>query len=240
MLQFRDKSGKAVKETNRITGVVFDLDGTLYALRARQLRLTLALWRWRDLRVLRHLLRTRSWIRSQSFADRDTFYGTFCRELGRRAGISPSEAGAWYENRFLGCFIELLASRARVRRGLLGLLDTLRKNGAKLAVVSDYSHVRERLEALNIPIDAFDELCSSEDYGALKPSPRPLNALVEAWELDPKNMIMVGDREDLDQVCASAAGMEFLGISDHSSSKEKGFVSWSEAAQLLEDRTNIG
>ncbi|MCP4197006.1 MAG: HAD family hydrolase [Proteobacteria bacterium] len=226
-----------MNETHRIEGVVFDLDGTLYALRARQLRITVALWRWSDLRVLRHLLGTRSWMRSQTFADREAFFGAFCAELGRRAGISPLAAGEWYENRFLGSFVKMLAKRARIRPGLLGLLARLRQNGVKLAVVSDYGYVRERLAALSIPLDAFDELCSSEDYGALKPSPRPLIALAEDWGLDPKHVVMIGDREDLDQASALAAGMDFLGISDRSGPEKDGFTRWSKAVKFLEDRT---
>jgi FMN phosphatase YigB (HAD superfamily) len=228
-----------VNEKHRIEGVVFDLDGTLYALPARQLRLTLALWRWKDLRVLRHLLGTRTWIRSKSYTDRKAFYAAFCEELGRRAGISPPEAGEWYENRFLGSFVNMLAKRARVRPGLLALLARLRQNGAKLAVVSDYGYVRERLDALNIPIDAFDQLCSSEDYGVLKPSPRPLTALAEEWGLNPKCIVMIGDRKDLDQASATAAGVNFLGISDRSRREKEGFVRWREAVTFLEDRTNF-
>jgi FMN phosphatase YigB (HAD superfamily) len=117
------------------------------------------------------------------------------------------------------------------------LLARLRQNGAKLAVVSDYGYVRERLAALSIPLDAFDELCSSEDYGVLKPSPRPLTALAEEWGLDPKHMVMIGDREDLDQASALAAGMDFLGITDRSRPEKDGFRHWSEAAKFLEDRT---
>ena len=228
-----------MNEKHRIEGVVFDLDGTLYSLRGRQLRMTLALWRWKDLRVLRHLLGTRTWIRSKSYTDRKAFYAAFCEELGRRAGISPPEAGKWYENRFLGSFVNMLAKRARVRPGLLALLARLRQNGAKLAVVSDYGYVRERLDALNIPIDAFDQLCSSEDYGVLKPSPRPLTALAEEWGLNPKCIVMIGDRKDLDQASATAAGVNFLGISDRSRREKEGFVRWREAVTFLEDRTNF-
>jgi phosphoglycolate phosphatase len=226
-----------VNEKRRIAGVVFDLDGTLYALRARQWWMTVALWRWQDLRVLRHLLPTRSWMRSRSFDNRETFYAAFCEELGRRSGISPQQAGSWYESRFLNRFVQLLAKRARVRPGLLALLARLRKNGVKLAVVSDYGYVRERLAALNIPMDAFDELCSSEDYGVLKPSPRPLTALAEAWGLDPKYVVMIGDREDLDRASAVAAGTEFLGISDRSRPEQTGFVRWNEAVIFLDDCT---
>jgi hypothetical protein len=48
---------------------------------------------------------------------------------------------------------------------------------------------------------------------------------------------MIGDREDLDQASALAAGMDFLGITDRSRPEKDGFRHWSEAVKFLEDRT---
>ncbi|MCP4605617.1 MAG: HAD family hydrolase [Proteobacteria bacterium] len=221
-----------------IKGVVFDLDGTLYSLRGGKLRITLALWR--DLKILRHLSKVRSWIRTQSFNDSSAFYEAFFNELGRRARVAPDRAAEWYEKRFLNKFVEMLAKRARVRPGLLDLLGLLRRRRVKLGVVSDYERVPERLAALGIPLEAFDDAHCAEDHGVLKPSPVPLNALAHKWGVEPEALIVVGDRQDMDAASAKAAGMEFLGVCDQlgTTNAEQRFVNWPEVVRVLEVRTS--
>ncbi|MCP4678616.1 MAG: HAD family hydrolase [Deltaproteobacteria bacterium] len=224
----------------RIHGVIFDLDGTLYSLNGRQLRMVMILWR--DLGVLRHLSGARSWIRTQSFDNKEALFEAFYGELGRRARITPKKAEEWYETRFLDSFVKMLATKAKVRPGLLELLRSLRDDGVKLAVVSDFGRVSERLDALGIPSEAFDVLWAAEDLGVLKPSPKPLKALADKWGVEPGTVIVVGDREDLDAVCARAAGMEFLGVREGSRPVGTGreYVSWPTALRVLEARTSSG
>ena len=223
----------------RIKGIVFDLDGTLYSLGGRRLRMTLVLWK--DIKVLRHLTGTRSWLRGRSFEGPEAFSKAFCEELGRRAGLTPEQARVWYQDRFLSNFVKMLAGKARVRPGLVDLLKRLREQGVKLAVVSDYGYVRERLRALGIPEKMFDDEQSAEDHGVLKPSARPLKALAEKWGVEPEAVVVVGDRLDLDAMSAEAAGMEFIGITEkaRSSADVRGFVSWPEAVRMLENKTGV-
>ncbi len=218
-------------------GVIFDLDGTLYVLSRRKARVAAALIK--DVKILRHLGGTRAWIRGQSFADRASLREAFFLELGRRARLSKEQAAEWYEDRFLSTFNEILKNKAETRPGLLPLLARLRQKKVKLAVVSDYGWVKERLLALRIPLELFDDLCASEDYGVLKPSPRPLLELAEKWGVAPESIIVVGDRDDMDGASARAAGMMFLGVADKMvfRSAKTGFVSWEEAQGLLDDRT---
>ncbi len=215
-------------------GVVFDLDGTLYSLKGRKLRMTITLWR--DINLLRHMTGARSWMRTRSYESRDDFLRAFYIELGRRARVSNARAASWYEDRFLASFVKMLREKAKVRPGLQDLLTRLRQRGVKLGVLSDFGHVAERLAALRIPAGAFDAAESAEDYGVLKPSPRPLTALADRWSMAPENVVVVGDRQDLDAASAWAAGMCFLGVSDGRPGQRgrDGFVSWTEAKQTLE------
>jgi HAD superfamily hydrolase (TIGR01549 family) len=212
----------------RIQGVIFDLDGTLYSLSAQRLRMALKLWN--EINILRHVSEVRSQLRGRPFDTKIALKAAFFEELGRRARVSTERAESWYENRFFKSFVELLAGPARLRPGLFDLLSRLKGRDVKLAVVSDYDHMDERLGALGSPLDAFDDVLSAEDFGALKPSPRPLEALAEKWGIEPGALLVVGDRSDLDEKSAGAAGMGFLGIGE-------AFLSWQEAVKLLDART---
>jgi FMN phosphatase YigB (HAD superfamily) len=235
--QYRRGSGASPDACGRLRGVIFDLDGTLYTLEGVKVRMTLALWS--SVGVLRHLSSTRAALRPRDFESGEALSHAFYAELGRRAGLSTEAAREWYESQFLTAFVDLLSKSARPRPNLLALLSRLREGGARLAVVSDFGHIPERLEALGIPASAFDDLLAADDLGALKPSPRPLLRVAEGWGLRPDALIMVGDRLDLDAASAAAAGMEFLGVHGGALSRSKGpgFVSWTEASRLLEART---
>ena len=221
-----------------IRGVIFDLDGTLYSLPGRKALMLFALWR--DFGTLRHLGAARAWIRGQQFDDRAQLIEAFYEDLGRRTGLGVERAGQWYRERFLSRFVQLLAERAVPRPGIDELLERLRENGAKLGVLSDFSVVDERLAALRIPPKLFDDRLSVEDFGALKPWPRPFLELAARWGLEPSTIVVVGDREDLDAASAEAAGMRFIGVRDRGPlGRVAGsrFLRWPAVAEQLEEGT---
>ncbi|MBW2264536.1 MAG: HAD family hydrolase, partial [Deltaproteobacteria bacterium] len=94
--------------------------------------------------------------------------------------------------------------------------------GLKTAVLSDYGRVAERVEALRLPVTLFDDLASAEDAGALKPSPLPFLMSARNLGLEPDQVLVVGDRDDMDGQGAMAAGMAFLRLG-----------SWSRVAREL-------
>ena len=194
-----------------VRGVIFDLDGTLYRppwfMKLKVTALLLG-----DLRVLRHVTPAREWLRERRFEDGAELVASFHEELGRRAGLGPAEARAWYEERFIAAFMRVLEEDVRARPGLATLLEGLRERGLKTAVLSDYGRVAERVEALRLPVTLFDDLASAEDSGALKPSPRPFLMSAGNLGLEPSQILVVGDRDDMDGQGARAAGMAFLGI----------------------------
>ena len=194
-----------------IRAVLFDLDGTLYhqgplrALMALEL-LTMPLVaptraprNWRALRAFR---RAQEALRAGS---------------GPVGGDSQLRAAAAW----LGCEPEALApivdewmrrrplKYLRVCRpvGLLDLLDLFSGRGIRCGVLSDYP-ADDKLRALGLD-GRFDPVLCSTDQSiqALKPNPRGFLRASELWQIDPREVLVVGDRVDVDAEGAAAAGM---------------------------------
>ncbi len=219
-----------------IQGVVFDLDGTLYRLPAKKALLTLAIFS--DVGLLRHLGPVREGVRGRTFASSAEVSRAVYEEMARRSGRSVAAVARWYEGRFQPAFEELLANFARVRPGTRRLLWNLRDRGVRLAVYSDFGRIAQRLNALRLPVDVFDDLVAAEDFGALKPAGRPLSALADSWGVETKSLVVVGDRLDLDARSAFAVGAVFLGVGKgRGFPPADGFVPWQEARRRLERGT---
>ncbi|MFO8074433.1 MAG: HAD family hydrolase [Polyangia bacterium] len=217
-----------------LRGVVFDLDGTLYELGARKARMALLLWR--ELGLLRRLQPVRRSLRGRVFASREELLGEMYSRLASRAGVEPERAARWYRERFLAEFVRLLRRRAKTRPGLEGLLKSLRRQGIRLAVLSDYGMVEERLEALGIDPSLFDEIAAMEDWGVLKPAGSPLRDISGKWGVEPSGVIVVGDRLELDGRSAEEAGMDFVGVAGRPQAEETRWSRWKDVAALLERR----
>lgn len=230
---------KGITEVTKqqIKGVIFDLDGTLYTLKGLKIRMTFALFS--SLGILRHLSKSRAAIRNREFNDRSSLLNAFYKALSENAHITQDKAKQWYHEAFLVTFVRMLANHAMTRQGLMPLLTKLKQRNVRLAVVSDFGCVVERLHALNISPALFDTLDAAEDYGVLKPSPRPMNALAAKWQLDPSEILVVGDRQDLDGECAAAAGMQFLGICEKKKHETETFLHWNDALKTIEAKTYL-
>jgi HAD superfamily hydrolase (TIGR01549 family) len=232
---FRLKEGNL--NTQRTQGIIFDLDGTLYQMKFMKIKMTVRLLR--SLVFLRQLSAARSVVRQNRFGGRADLLATFYSELASRTGKSVQQSQNWYENDFYRAFIQVLARWAEPRAGLTDLLGKLRQSGLKLAVVSDFGRIIERLEALRIDPALFDIIKSSEDCGALKPAPESFLSVARIWGFPPQEILVVGDRKDRDGEGAHHAGMPFLGITDKRNTRAD-FYSWKDALIKLELTTNCG
>jgi FMN phosphatase YigB (HAD superfamily) len=91
--------------------------------------------------------------------------------------------------------------------GLFELLHFLKSRGIQIGVLSDYP-ADAKLRALGLDGWFSLVLCSSDPaIGALKPDPRGFKAACEHWQIDPGEVLVVGDRFDVDAAGAEAAGM---------------------------------
>lgn len=197
----------------QIRAVLFDLDGTLYAQKALQLRMAMelallpvlqpfsALGIIRGLRSYRHAQEAlRGAVPAQnSLADAQLAIAA--RESGLPAPILAAIVEEWMARR------PLKYLRSRLAPGTLALLDVLQRSGVSVGILSDYPAV-DKLRALGIADRFAPILCSSDpEINRFKPDPIGFLVAAEIWGLPPDQVLVVGDRYEVDLVGARAAGM---------------------------------
>lgn len=208
---FRDGSQEIT-----VKAVLFDLDGTLYdpqPLRARML--AALLWRvargpvsgMKVLRTLRLFRRMREDLRSLGDSAPsldDVQYEEPGRVLGYPAEFVRATVRIWMFTKPL----PLVGANGwpQLRETLLAL----RREGLSLGVFSDYPP-KEKLEALGVD-DLFDTALAATDpaVNAFKPHPAGFIAGAKALGADPREVLYVGDRFEVDGAGAEAAGMPCL------------------------------
>ena len=201
----------AIDRFAQIRAVLFDLDGTLY--RQKPMRALMAL-ELATLAVTRPLQAPVTWRVLSGFRKaQETLRGRQTLADGPgQAEIAALQTGASLDA--VEAIVEEwmmerpLKHLARCRaNGLLPLLDFLTAHGVKLGVFSDYPADR-KLEALGIGGRFSVVLCSSDpEIGVFKPHPRGFLVAAQRWQVDPSEVLVVGDRPDADAAGASAAGM---------------------------------
>lgn len=218
------------------SAIIFDLDGTLYHMRFYFRPLLL-------LHVLPHAMRLPAYMRvrgrvaGRDFGSGEALMDALAAELAREVKVEPDEAGVaemrdWIEKRFYPAFLRVMPWCRWARIGLNEVLAPLRESGVRMAVLSDFARVRERLELLHTVTDVFDAIASAEEYGALKPSPRPFRDIASRWDLPMEDILVIGDRDDTDGEAARACGMQFMQITDHKTSTSTA-KSWKEVREVL-------
>ena len=138
------------------------------------------------------------------------FPARFARSM-RLCGVPEEEARAWGDvaheryHRFQHSLIHAYDAPAPT-------LARLKREGYKLALVSNYAHtpvLRDALTRLDL-IAHFDALVVSADVGYLKPHPRIFEAALAAVGVAPEDAVMVGNDIPCDIEGAKKAGIRAI------------------------------
>ncbi|MBA3967120.1 MAG: HAD family hydrolase [Nitrospirales bacterium] len=96
------------------------------------------------------------------------------------------------------------------RRAMEEFFQLADDRGLRTGVFSDYP-VREKLQGLGIHAPLTVELCATDqEINAFKPNPKGFLYACHLWNLDPREVLYVGDRHDVDARGAKAAGMPYV------------------------------
>ena len=196
--------------TKKYSGIIFDLDGTLYNMKKLALRLTL-----KNPAGIRYLRASRKALHELGgcfFSSGSDFYTEYYRLFADYAGCTPASAEHWENEIFYRNFISILTSY-RPRPGANQLLEGL---SIPSVVLSDYDRIEERLDALGIPLRFFDSFLYSGSLGGLKPAPEVFKKASKIMGIPPEQILVAGDREDKDGKGARGADMDFFLVTDES------------------------
>jgi FMN phosphatase YigB (HAD superfamily) len=218
--------------TAPVRGIIFDLDGTLYDMS----------WYMKPLFFLRlfphgmrlpRFLHIRETFAGRDLGSRDALLDALSEQLCRRERMPQGEIRSWIKGPFYAAFVAIMPFFRFSRPGLVSLLSSLREKGLRLGALSDYDCVKDRLERLRIPAPLFDAIASSEAAGALKPNPRPFLSMAQGWGIEPRAVLVVGDRQDTDGAAATAAGMQFVQVKNGRGHRRGTGLRWKECRELL-------
>jgi putative hydrolase of the HAD superfamily len=194
--------------------VAFDLDGTLYPNYRLNIRLVPFILRHFPLLLAfgraRNLLRGKGKTREPILPGED-FYTAQARLMA--ACLPKGDAAALREQTFRLIYRrwERLFSRIKLYPHVRETLETLRRNGLKLALLSDFPP-EEKLRRLNLT-DPWDLVLCSEVLGSLKPDILPFHELARRLDMEPSRILYVGNSVSYDIRGAGAAGFKTALIS---------------------------
>lgn len=207
-----------------IKGILFDVDGTLYYQTPLRLIMILNLflsnfWRPKELKGLIKIISTYRWaqeqLRKNNISDGNNAQQQLILTV-KKTGISTDKVAKtiseWFEKKPLK-FIRICR-----RFGLKRTLIKLQTRGYKLGIFSDYP-AKEKLSSLGV-INFFSTIVPAyhDEIQGFKPNTNGFIVAAEKMKLQPSEILYIGDREEVDGVGATNAGMhvQMVGLTSKS------------------------
>lgn len=194
----------------RLSALVFDLDGTLY-LQGPVRRAML--WRilragvvhpastWGQLRIIHYYRQAQEHLRSRPEPLSEAQLRLTCEWSGARPEEVLDAVSRWMEDGPLD-----VLSRS-LRPGIIDLLESANKKGIRVGLLSDYP-TKKKLLAMRLDT-YFSATLDAQDVrvGVFKPSPKGMATILEDLRVDPARTVYVGDRASVDGAAAWRAGV---------------------------------
>jgi len=214
-----------------IDGVIFDFDGTLYDKKNQVLYFIM--YNLSNIKTIKEMNSVKKKLSGIDFGNAETFYKEMFTELGKRTKKTPKQVKDWYFNKLFPNVFRMMKKKYKPRPLLSEVLYKLKSNNVKIALLSDYPYVKERLEVLNIDVNYFTHIASSEEYGMLKPSKRVLTEIAKILCSSEDRTLVVGDKDEADGESARMSGMPFIQITDKKAKPSKNVMYWEDFSKMI-------
>lgn len=188
-----------------IKAIIFDIDGTLYESRHFPIKLILADPLHIGLLARERICRKR--LQGKFFEEKGGYYEALFNEMSS----NPEKCRKWFYESYMPSQVDIIRKSMPKRKHLKELMATLRKQGIKIAILSDYAMAAEKLSACGLEPSDFDAVWESPDLGGLKPCKEVFVRACAELGTEPSETLMVGDKLSTDGG-SMAIGMPFIHI----------------------------
>lgn len=186
--------------------VIFDLDGTLYDNRCLHWLLPLTELCCLRLGYLARERKARKLMYGQNYGTEEMFYQHL---FGAISSHNPVQASQWYHRHYMPLQARILRHCCHPYAWVKARLAELRDKGILVVLYSDYGFAAQKLQALGIDPSSFDLIVDAPSLGGLKPSRESAEKLLQMLQLQPEEVLFVGDRDDCDAETARRIGAPY-------------------------------
>ena len=199
-----------------LRGVIFDLDGTLYESRHFPLRLILA-----DplhIGMLAAERKCRKRLCNRHFDRASDYYDALFTAMGKGSPTKAERCRKWFYGTYMPLQVKIIREKFGPRPHLKEFIANLRRQGYRIAVLSDYCFAAEKLAAIGLSTSDFDAVWESPEMGGLKPRAEVFLNACKALGAAPAETLMIGDKASKDGG-ALRAGLQFIHLVNSESKK---------------------
>ena len=151
-------------------------------------------------------------LKGKAFPSEEDYYYTLFRMVAHAQRTSYEKVRDWYFNRYMPLTVSILKKHYHAREDVPALFEWIHARGGKIAVISDYGYVREKLDAIGIREGMVDFEFEAPALGGLKPCRITYERMLDTMKIDITEALMVGDRLDTDGRGAIDSDIEFFYI----------------------------
>ncbi|MFC3559012.1 HAD family hydrolase [Pedobacter jamesrossensis] len=192
--------------------VIFDVDGTLYDQSKLRKKMLVELiryyilrpWKFKDLLIVYHFRKEREKKAGQQIDNlQEEQYNWCATKINLPVSRIKEVVNKWIFN------FPIKYLKESTYPGVNSFFSKLEQNGILTAIYSDYDS-KLKLESMNLAA-ALLVSSTDENINAMKPLPNGLNYILSKLNIVDKNKcLFIGDRQELDGLCAEQAGIPFL------------------------------
>lgn len=190
-----------------LKAIVFDLDGTLYESRHFPLRLILA-----DplhIGMLAAERKCRKRLCDRHFDRASDYYDALFTAMGKGSPTKAERCRKWFYGTYMPLQVKIIREKFGPRPHLKEFIANLRRQGYRIAVLSDYCFEAEKLAAIGLSPADFDAVWESPEMGGLKPRAEVFRNACKTLGTAPSETLMIGDKASKDGG-ALRAGLQFI------------------------------
>lgn len=187
--------------------IIFDLDGTLFAKPHIARHLVLA--NLFHLSMLKAERSCRGELKGCYWGEGADANSHLFDMMAERLHCTPEKVAQWYWDKYMPSMIKVIRRHYGKASWVPSLMQECRRRQVKMAVLSDYPCVREKLSAIGLDASSFDMVADAPSSGGFKPCAEVFLSMARRMEVAPADILVVGDRDDTDGEGARRAGMMF-------------------------------